>query len=615
MVTWRTGWMVGVGLVLGCSAGSDAGTTTAAAPEGFGGSDGGQGFDDREPVISDVPPPPVFGGTLLVLADGTTAVASDPDRDRVWVVDLEAHALVHEIAVGDGALPWRAVQDAHGQVHVVARGTGEVISIDPTLGELVSRRHACGNPRGVDYDLAEDRIVVACAEGSLVALPPFQGEAAVLAEIEPDLRDVLVDEDGTIHVTRFRSGEILTLEGGEVLDRFALPVFAFTGDDPTGGLGAGGNRRPSTAWRTVPAPGGGWLVTHHAATVNELPVEDDDSGGYGGGGSSCGAAVMSAVTRVDEDGTTRTTGSLRSLVLPVDSALAPDERWLAIAAAGGCGECASASLALVDLETLATEPDDCDAPIFLDIPDDPRAQIVAVAWTPDGRVLAQSREPAAIYAIDPSGSDAVAIALPGDAREDTGHELFHVDAGQGIACASCHPEGADDGYVWKFQTIGPRHTPPLDIGIEGTAPFHWSGDLPDFAALADEIRTGRMGGADQSEERIAAFEQWMYTLRSTPAGGAMTDSAIRGQALFSSRGCATCHTASVYESGESLAVGESDPMQVPPLAGVALHPPYMHDGEVETLRDAVADMLARTIPGTDPDAAEVDDLLAYLRTL
>src|SRR5690348_6400601 len=29
-------------------------------------------------------PPPISGGTLLVLKDGHTAVASDPDQDRVW---------------------------------------------------------------------------------------------------------------------------------------------------------------------------------------------------------------------------------------------------------------------------------------------------------------------------------------------------------------------------------------------------------------------------------------------------------------------------------------------------------------------------------------------------
>ena len=33
-------------------------------------------------------PPAITGGTLLVLADGKTAVAADPDRDAIYVVDL-----------------------------------------------------------------------------------------------------------------------------------------------------------------------------------------------------------------------------------------------------------------------------------------------------------------------------------------------------------------------------------------------------------------------------------------------------------------------------------------------------------------------------------------------
>src|SRR3954469_3757945 len=33
------------------------------------------------------PPPPLSGGTLAVAADGFTVVASDPDRDRIYVLD------------------------------------------------------------------------------------------------------------------------------------------------------------------------------------------------------------------------------------------------------------------------------------------------------------------------------------------------------------------------------------------------------------------------------------------------------------------------------------------------------------------------------------------------
>ena len=39
-------------------------------------------------VAAAVPPPAISGGTLRILADGHTAVAADPDRDQVYIVDL-----------------------------------------------------------------------------------------------------------------------------------------------------------------------------------------------------------------------------------------------------------------------------------------------------------------------------------------------------------------------------------------------------------------------------------------------------------------------------------------------------------------------------------------------
>ncbi|MSP60455.1 MAG: hypothetical protein EXR72_08945 [Myxococcales bacterium] len=48
-------------------------------------------------VTQAVPPPPLSGGTLIVLHDGHTAVASDPERDTISVVDL-----LEGPAAGDG---------------------------------------------------------------------------------------------------------------------------------------------------------------------------------------------------------------------------------------------------------------------------------------------------------------------------------------------------------------------------------------------------------------------------------------------------------------------------------------------------------------------------------
>jgi mono/diheme cytochrome c family protein len=625
MVMWRGGLVGVLGMVVGCGqetrdpdfsgwgSGGGAGSFDDGTSD-HGSGDGGPGLDDREVVTADVPPPPVFGGTLLVLEDGAAAVASDPDRDVVWLVDLVSGNAPREIDVGEGVLPWRAVEDAHGLVHVVGRGTGEVISIDPVLGEIALRRDACVHPRGLAYDLALDRVVVACAEGTLVGLDADE-PAVVLAELEPDLRDVLVAEDGSLRVTRFRSAQILTVDGDQIVDRTTLPTWSFTaaenGED-TGGVPEADEREATTAWRTVAAPGGGWLVVHHAATTRPLPTTDDPEG-YGG--PSCRTATSAAVTWVDDAGAWETSGALQGVVLPVDVAISHDEEWVAVAAAGGCDACPSRGLALLQRQGLTPEPQPCVDPIPVDLPE-PEAQIVALAWTPEGRLLAQSREPAAIYEVDPIGGTLATHVLPGDSRLDTGHQLFHIDAGRGISCASCHPEGTDDGRVWSFEGIGDRHTPALDVGLSGTEPFHWNGELADFAVLVEQIQVGRMGGALLSPARVDAFEAWMYTLKASAARPTATEATERGEALFSSLGCVTCHNADTLAGGQSLVVGSGEePLQVPPLLGVALHPPYMHDGRAATLEDAVLDMLARTRPDNDPFAADVADLVAYLQTL
>ena len=41
-------------------------------------------------VRSATPPPALSGGTLLALADGRTVALSDPEQDRMYVVDLSA---------------------------------------------------------------------------------------------------------------------------------------------------------------------------------------------------------------------------------------------------------------------------------------------------------------------------------------------------------------------------------------------------------------------------------------------------------------------------------------------------------------------------------------------
>src|SRR5437764_547953 len=68
-----------------------------------------------ETVRATNPPPPISGGTLVVGRDGVTAVAADPDRDRIYIVDLSTKHLVADLALQAGDEPGRITEGASQQ--------------------------------------------------------------------------------------------------------------------------------------------------------------------------------------------------------------------------------------------------------------------------------------------------------------------------------------------------------------------------------------------------------------------------------------------------------------------------------------------------------------------
>src|SRR5689334_20102164 len=54
--------------------------------------------------------PPLTGGTLIITHDGL-AIASDPERDLVWVVDLARQHVRGWLTVEVGAEPGRLLED------------------------------------------------------------------------------------------------------------------------------------------------------------------------------------------------------------------------------------------------------------------------------------------------------------------------------------------------------------------------------------------------------------------------------------------------------------------------------------------------------------------------
>jgi cytochrome c peroxidase len=145
-----------------------------------------------------------------------------------------------------------------------------------------------------------------------------------------------------------------------------------------------------------------------------------------------------------------------------------------------------------------------------------------------------------------------------------GRELFYsardsrVSAAGQFACGSCHPEGREDGMVWRLDK-GPRQTPVLAGRLVGTAPFNWLGTR---GTLQDNMKDtmGRLGGSGLPKKDLADLEVFITRYLDpgpSHAPEAMGALAARGKQLFESAdvGCAHCHAGTQFTDGKNHDVG------------------------------------------------------------
>jgi hypothetical protein len=592
------------------------------------------------------------------------AIVSDPDRDAIYVVDLGAQNVAHTIALNAGDEPGRLVEDGAGRVHVALRGGGALVTIDPASGSIISRRTACPAPRGVAYDASTALVWVACATGELVALPSAGGAIAQQFVVERDLRDVVVN-NGSLSVTKFRTAEVLRLASdGTVSRRDQLPSPESTFS-------------PHVAWRVIGTPTGAVVAVHQAETTQSLsttvqggygggggctglavslpatmsvPIDFADGGeseggteedaaqeadagtgtncfggdpgigalggGSGAGGSppfpgACGpesGAVLSVLTVLTADGTVTVNTSFNG-VLPVDVAVSADSSLVAAVAPGNAF---TANLATV------FEFSQCGTPAALNLPSGVTPQQpIAVAFDSANDVIVQTREPSKLSIITSSGGSST-IDLSPNTRADSGFDIFHTQAGGMIACASCHPEGGDDGNVWILDG-DLRRTPSLRGTIAGTAPYHWPGDEPNLEILVNDVYTIRMSGVTLQSAQMDVLTNWVQSVPAPPAPTWVNaDAAQRGHVLFDRAdvGCVTCHSGAKFTNNQTMDVGTGGLFQVPPLVGVGWRTPLLHGGCAATIADRFG-VCATPQHGSigSLTAANISDLTAYLETL
>ncbi len=525
------------------------------------------------PVVTlEEAPPPIAGGTLAALRDGRTAVVADPDRDAIYVVDLDRGALTRRFEVEPGSEPGRIAEDTLGRAHVLLRRGGALLTFAPADPEP-RRTPLCAAPRGIDA-AGDGSLIVACADGALLEV---DRSLAVhpLALLPPGLRDVAVLGD-VILVTHLRSAAVHVLSReGATLRTVAPPPVALDGLPYTANTALRLRRQGERAW-----------LLHQRSRLGPEPAPTDEYAGRFRG--PCGeSAVQVVVSEVGETGV-RTAGVLRGGAFAVDLDAFEGELAIAVPSAIG-GTPAQRQHRVRRVREGAT----CLAegsPASVD------GQPVAVAFGVTGELLVFSREPALLLAGER------AIALSSESRRDTGHDLFHA-AREGVACASCHAEGAEDGHLWTLGGAPPRRTSTLRGGILTTAPFHADGSVPSLGEVVS-----RQFPDVHDDARVGALGLWLDALEPIPVPPRDPTSVERGRLVFELAGCADCHAG-------PLGTRTQPGAQIPTLVDLADRGPYLSSGCASELEEV---LIGPCSPPEHGRASELTDedraaLVAYLR--
>ncbi len=210
---------------------------------------------------------------------------------------------------------------------------------------------------------------------------------------------------------------------------------------------------------------------------------------------------------------------------------------------------------------------------------------------------------------------------------ERGRRIFHAGmdpriSKDGRACASCHPDGRDDGLVWSTPN-GPRQTISLAGRIRHEAPFGW---MAKHASLQEHMRTTMKnlkgkGLEPRDEDALAAY---LLAMRGPPAvARPLSTEEEQGRAIFESTSaeCSSCHGGTdksdhdAHDVKTKTASDTTHDFLAPALAGIAGSAPYFHDGRYGSLEELLdkSDGKMGSVAGLSP--GEKGALVAYLRTL
>src|SRR6185295_10972519 len=226
------------------------------------------------------------------------------------------------------------------------------------------------------------------------------------------------------------------------------------------------------------------------------------------------------------------------------------------------------------------------------------------------------------------------------------HHRVTAAPSQGVACFSCHVNGHTNGAIELAPDSRPNYArlrtdTPTMRGNYALLLFSSKRSIRtmDHFAEVEEYFDGdtamlaAIGGRDLQKAQTNHMGDFNAIIDFPPAAkldltnrlirGLATPEELRGETLFLGKArCASCHPADQHFTDNSMHDlrverfydGRAEgPIKTFPLRGIRDSPPYLHDGRLLTLEDAV--QFFDIVLQARLDAQERHDLVAYLRCL
>jgi DNA-binding beta-propeller fold protein YncE/mono/diheme cytochrome c family protein len=247
---------------------------------------------------------------------------------------------------------------------------------------------------------------------------------------------------------------------------------------------------------------------------------------------------------------------------------------------------------------------------------------VAIA-SEEGLAVVSGRFDGRVSIIDLATGDADVVdpAMPLSelaAATHDGRDLFfragdRQIAFDGLACASCHLEGAEDGLTWSTP-IGSRQTLMLSGRIVNSAPYGWTRKDEELEAYVTGTMS-RLGGEGLPSTELSSLLAYVAAIPSLPQPTRDPALFAEGEAVFAAKGCTSCHPGG-EPSGSKLGLTEDTVVfDTPSLHRVGLSAPYYHDGRYPDLRALLSDKSSAMGRTAELSSHEVNVLESYLRSL